>query len=62
MFFLGVLGLIFRSLKHFEFIFVYGMRKYTKVIDFYVTLQLSQHHLPETIFSSFYILTSFVKD
>ena len=37
--------LIFKSLSHFEFIFVYGMRVCSNFIDLHVAVQLSQHHL-----------------
>ena len=40
-----VSGLTFRSLIHFEFIFVYDVRKYSNFVLFHVTVQLSQHHL-----------------
>ena len=40
-----VSGLMFRSLIHFEFIFVYGVRKYFSFILFQVVDQYSQHHL-----------------
>ena len=40
-----VSGLTFRSLIHFEFIFVYGVRKYSNFILLYVAVQFSQHHL-----------------
>ena len=40
-----VSGLTFRSLIHFEFIFVYGVRKCSNFILLHVTVQLSQHHL-----------------
>ena len=40
-----VTGLIFRSLIHFEFIFVYGVRKCSNVFLLHVAVQLSQHHL-----------------
>ena len=40
-----VSGLTFRSLIHFEFIFVYGVRKYSNFVLLYVAVQLSQHHL-----------------
>ena len=40
-----VFGLISRSLIHFEFIFVYGVRKCYNFILFHVTVQFSQHHL-----------------
>ena len=36
---------VFKSLSHFEFIFVYGVRVCSKFIDLYVAVQLSQHHL-----------------
>ena len=40
-----VSGLTFRSLIHFEFIFVYGVRKCTSFILLQVVDQISQHHL-----------------
>ena len=45
---LGVLWchvLYFKSLSHFEFIFVYGVRVCSNFIDLHVAVQLSQHHL-----------------
>ena len=38
-------GVTFRSLTHFEFIFVFGVRKCSNVILFQVAVQFSQHHL-----------------
>ena len=38
-------GLTFKSLIHFEFIFVYGVRKYSYFIVLHVAVQFSQHHL-----------------
>ena len=38
-------GLTFRSLIHFEFIFVYGVRKCSSFILLEVVDQFSQHHL-----------------
>ena len=38
-------GLTFRSLIHFEFIFVYGVRKCYNFILSHVAIQFSQHHL-----------------
>ena len=38
-------GLKFRSLIHFEFIFVYGVRRCSNFILLHVALQFSQHHL-----------------
>src|SRR5574337_893334 len=40
-----VSGLTFRSLIHFEFIFVYGVRKWSSFILLQVVDQISQHHL-----------------
>ena len=56
-----VLGLIFKSLIHFEFIFVYSVRKCSGYILLHVALQFSQHHLLYRLFSPMYILASFVK-
>jgi len=36
---------IFRSLSHFEFIFVLSVRVCSNFIDLHVAVQLSQHHL-----------------
>ena len=40
-----VSDLIFRSLIHFEFIFVYGVRECSNFILSHVAVQFSQHHL-----------------
>ena len=40
-----VSGLTFRSLIHFEFIFVYCVRKCSNFILLHVAVQFSQHHL-----------------
>ena len=40
-----VSGLTFRSLIHFELIFVYGFRKCSNLILLHITVQFSQHHL-----------------
>ena len=53
---------MFRSLIHFEFIFVYGVRKCSSFILLQVVDQFCQHHLLEIVFSPLYILASFVKD
>ena len=45
-----VSGLIFRSLIHFEFIFVYGVRKCSNFILLHVAVQFSQHHLLKRLF------------
>ena len=39
-----VSGLTFRSLIHFEFVFVYGVRKCSNFILLHVAVQFSQHH------------------
>ena len=56
-------GLTFRSLIHFEFIFVYGVTKHSSFTLLQMVDQFSQHHLlKEIVFSPLYILASFVKD
>ena len=52
-----VFGLIFRSLIHFEFIFVYGVRVCSNFILLHVAVHFSQHHLLKG-----YILASFIKN
>ena len=54
--------LAFRSLIHFEFIIVYGVRKCSSFILLQVVCQFSQHRLLEIVFNTLYILVSFVKD
>ena len=49
-----VSGLAFRSLIHFEFIFVYGVRKCPTFILLQVVDQFSQHHLLKWL--SFFLL------
>ena len=58
-----VSGLRFISLIHFEFIFVYGVRKCSS----FILLQVVDQFFPaplvkEIVFSPLYILASFVKD
>ena len=58
-----VSGLTFRSLIHFEFIFVYGVRKCSS----FILLQVVDRVFPtplvkEIVFSPVYIRASFVKD
>ena len=58
-----VSGFTFRSLIHFEFIFVYGVRKCSNFILLHVAVQFSQHHLLKRLsFPPLYILASFVKN
>ena len=40
-----IFGLTLRSLIHFEFIFVYGVREPSSFILLHVAVQFSQHHL-----------------
>ena len=57
-----VSGLIYKSLIHFEFVFVYGIRKCSNFILSHVAIHFPQHHLfEETVFSPLYNLASFVK-
>ena len=44
--------LIFKSLSHFEFIFVCGVRGCSYFIDLHVSIQLSQHHFLKRPFFS----------
>ena len=56
-------GLTFRSLIHFEFIFVYGVIKCSSFILLQVVDQFSQHYLLKRLsFFPLYILASFVED
>lgn len=45
-----VLVLTFKSMIHLELIFVFGMRKGSKLILLHVDTQLSNHHLLKTLF------------
>ena len=58
-----VSGLTFRSLIHFVFIFVYGVRKCSSFILLQVVDKFFQHHLLNRLsFFPLYILASFVED
>ena len=46
-----VSGLTFRSLNHFEFIFVHGVRERSNFIPSRVVVQLSQHYFLKKLFS-----------
>ena len=37
--------LIFRTLNHFQFIFIYGVRECSNFINLHIAVQLSWHHL-----------------
>ena len=54
--------LMFKSLSHFKFIFVYGKRVSSNFIDLHVAVQLYQHHLLKRQHFPLYVLASFVKD
>ena len=55
--------LIFRSLSHFEIIFVHGVRVHSCFIDLHASSPAFPSPLAEkTVFFPFYILVSFVKD
>ena len=57
-----VSGLTFRSLIHFECIFVYGVRKCSNFIILHIVVQFSQpQFIEEAIFVPLYILASFVE-
>ena len=53
-----VSGLMFRSSIHFEFIFVYGVRKCSSFILLQVVDQFPQHHLLKRL--SFHLAYSFL--
>ena len=55
-------GLTVRSLIHFEFIFVYGVRKCSSFILLWVVGQFSQHNLLKRISFLHCIFFLFVKD
>ena len=41
--------LMFKSLRHFEFIAVHGVRLCSNFIDVHAAVQLSQHHLLKSL-------------
>ena len=47
--------LTFKSLSHFEFIFVHGMRICTSFLDLHAAAQFSKHHLVKRMSFSHYI-------
>ena len=56
-----VSGFTFRSLIHFEFIYVYGVRKCSSFILLHVAGQFSQYHLLKRLSVPLHILASFVR-
>ena len=57
-----VSGLMFRSLIHFEFIFMYDVRKCRNFILLHVVHQFSQHHLWKRLSFLHCVLGQFFKD
>ena len=55
-------SLIFRSLVHFEFIFVYGVKVCSNLILFNGAVVFPAPFIEGTLFSPLYILDSFVID
>ena len=53
---------IFRSLSHFEFIFVCDVRVYSNFTDLHTAVQTSQYHLLKKPSSPLYSLASFFED
>ena len=45
-----VSGLTFRSLIHFEFVFVHGVRKCSNFISLHIAAQFSQYHLLKSLY------------
>ena len=56
-----VSSLTFRSLIHFEFIFVYGVRECSNFILLHVAVLFPAPFIEEAVFSPLYILASFIK-
>jgi len=56
-----VSGFISRSLIHFEFIFVYGVRECSNFILFHVAVQFSQHFLSNSCFFSTVLKSVFLQ-
>ena len=57
-----VSGLTLRPLIHFEFFFLYVVKKCSNIILLHIVAQFSQHHLLKIVFSPLYIFALFVKD
>jgi len=57
-----MLCLMFKSLSHFEFIFVFDKRLCSNFVDLHPAVQLSQHHLLKRLsFSHCIFLLSLLK-
>ena len=57
-----VSGLTFKSFIHFEFIFVFGVRKWCICILLHVGVQFSHQHLLKRLFSPLCSLASSIVD
>ena len=57
-----VSGLIFRYLIHFEFTFMYGVKKFSNFFILSVAVQYSQDYLLKRFFSPLSIFAPFTKD
>ena len=57
-----VSGLIFRSLSHFKFFIIYGVRECSHPNILHVAIQFSQHQLLGRLFYPLQIFASFVVD
>ena len=57
-----VSGLTLRSLIHFEFIFVYGVRECSNFIFYMYLSNFPALLIEEAVFSPLYMLASFIKD
>ena len=53
--------LLLKSLSHFKFIFVYGVRVCSNFIDLHAAVQLSQYHLLKKLSFSHCKAASFVE-
>uniref|UniRef100_A0A8D1DGM7 Uncharacterized protein n=1 Tax=Sus scrofa TaxID=9823 RepID=A0A8D1DGM7_PIG len=54
--------LTFKSLSHFEFIFVHGVKVCSSFTDLHAAVQVFQQYLLKRLLFPFYVLASFVKD
>ena len=54
--------LVFKSLSHFEFIFIHGVRLCSSFIDLHVGQVFPTPFAEKPVFSPFYILASFFEE
>ena len=54
-----VICFIFKSLSHFEFIFVYGVKECSNFIDLWAAAQLPQHHAATLLLSACFRFQNF---